>query len=505
MLDYTITLVVLSTVYCAISTCVYLLRIFHRRNRQFRFIADDIAITIAWVLLVAVYITFILLARTGFGRQLDTALLPSEAESKELAILLTTAFATGNAQLLITKLSIAFTCYRFSQISDVKLHRWLAKGVLILQFVLLTLVVPPMIPCAPLSDLWKQDVPVRHCQNFTSLLLSLSGISLGNDFILLLAPVPVIIQLVSIQGASRKYRMALWFLVFLGVLVVCGDCVQITYARGYMFGRSQDPVGAHTKQIQASLWFIFRNNVTFIVACLPQARATISHTLAAFRTRVRGSDVPSSEEKGQAGGNITSELDKVFESFRANYNKRRVTEVSEMSATEAGETSPSTKQKGFCDTIASIADDTSDWDGSDNQTWYAGPSAYALGIPTAPFAPVTPFAPRKGQWEDLYPSEDVEIKDFSEQFSKSAIEQSSTLPICFPENVYLGRSSMQKDYYDQVQRERADSASMSRQNSHVRQNSDTLPIEDFSRGTRRTSQNRSRPSLAQVPLSPTME
>ena len=331
-----------------------------------------------------------------------------------------------------------------------------------------------MIPCVPLNSLWHGQYD--KCQDFTALVLGLSGISLVDDFILLLAPLPILLQITRTH--FRKNKMALWFLAFLGVLVFLGDCVQITYSKGYMLTQTSDPAGSHAKKIQATLWFVFRNNVIFVVACLPQARATTSHLLSLLRARSSSPDLEVPATRSEVAEKLpvtehTQELDRVFEMFKHNYDSHKLSRVSTaLTAAPEQVNSPHTTSQEFVST-ESRQDSLSNFD--DRAQWLNPTSmpqaltTHGLLPATTPFNTESPFEGRRKEWEEIYPAEAVNILNFDEQFKISAQQGNK-------DNISgYGRSTLQKQYFDKVTRLREQMRGREEAGRGIRQASDTLP------------------------------
>lgn len=495
MINYSRALIVLSTVLLVICTTLFILRLFHQRRRHTKVLKDDIVICIAFLLLCLEYGFTVQAVIVGFGAPLQRDAHLSAEDTKSLAIALSYGFAAGNAQLFITRLSIAITCYNFSHVSETLQYRLLAKFVLYLQCLLLVLTVPPMIPCVPISALWTHP-GLQYCQDFKALVFSLSGISLADDFLLVIAPFPILLEISGSSTRFRHLRSALWFLFFLGLVVITSDCVQLIFSRGYMFSQASNPTDAYEKKLQASLWFIFRNDIVFVVACLPQARATISHAWHNYLSTSAENQEAVHDTEKRLPHKRKEELDKFFSSF-TNGDRRQLSIASENSSRTASSfqvnqpTTENVKSSSTTPVYLPAQDLNRDhglpaWLSSFPRI--ADDAEHGLTDESRQDLTLLRQRVQVKEWEQIYPSEDVQIKDFCEQFevidtipfSTSSVKQASKV------RVLDGRSTLQKQYFDQVMAARReqhlpiDKAHRGMLSRDMRHQSGTLPAEDLS-------------------------
>jgi len=112
--------------------------------------------------------------------------------------------------------------------------------------------------CSPTAKLWKPELP-GHCMSARTYWISVAGLDIGLDFLLLLLPLPAIGSL----RLPRKQKFGLMLAFLLGFFVCIVSVARLATVQ---------VISAEGHEIQSGLWAIilsaFEANVGIVCACL---------------------------------------------------------------------------------------------------------------------------------------------------------------------------------------------------------------------------------------------
>lgn len=472
--DYTISVTAVSSVFFVLCSLAFILRISHRRVRQWCFIMDDGLVVFAFCVLVAQYAIIIKLVDLGIGRRSVEV-----AGSRENVLILRYVLKIiGQLVIALSKLSIAINCLEFSKLNNGIHYQRFAKGVCFVQICFIGSVVPFLVPCYPISRFWHDAVTnmsvtsVPGCVNITTLYTVMKVIGFVDDIFLLAVPIPIIARLpkrLAIQSGT--------FLFTLGFIVILLDAIRLAFQHNLIIDLRTRSGTTFDDTMVTFICTWLKQYIVFIVACMPKARVTVMDMLyrqskTDLLTGVSGTPVRQITSEMSEGDEIAYRFGQTGLKH-ADDSKETIVEYSHTNKQSPSMTLPWHSFKGNLE--AGLESDRHNWlDTTKANAYQARHSSVVNNI-----SPISPFHLRTGEWEELYPADEVHIKPFDSQF---AIETTNVLPfgsganpvvptqqsevvLCqatgeLPEDRITGRSALQKAYYDQVQAMRKQNATL---------------------------------------------
>ncbi|CCG81424.1 protein of unknown function [Taphrina deformans PYCC 5710] len=459
----TAVIVGVSTAFFFAATTAYLLRILQPSNRKLSFVIGQAVITVAFVLLCAIYALTIRLSEVSGG-------LMATEELDRLPYLLD---AITNAQIVTTKFSFALSLQSFSGLSKSLRYRRIIKYVVIFQGVYALTILPHDLLCLPISAIWKEvlDGTHAHCQNFRVSYYTFGTFELVDDLVLLLLPIPVILTL---PGKHHRYGAVSLF--FLGACVLFADILKLIYIPRYGHQSNSDATPLNSKTLVWS--FVashLKSYLSLIVACLPSVRVTLDHLFRRQKPAIGDQNVPGSSRTDVPRPPESSKTDDILYETSVielhvtrDLPQKQTASFQQLGAPWDSEKDDVVPRQGSLPNSSSLSLSKSESDPNRDNSTVNLPEDAMAGIMADMNHQFSRKSASQANWEELYPPTEVEIKPFLEQFDgrhgrpleHNAARQSSLLSPTFSRassHEVVGRSTLQKDYYDSVCEQRRQS------------------------------------------------
>ncbi|KAF2466018.1 uncharacterized protein BDR25DRAFT_238612 [Lindgomyces ingoldianus] len=262
----------LSIIFVTLSTASVGLRLYTRGKVLSVLGPDDITITIAQVLAIAVSVTTILEAIWGLGQH--TKFVPLESTLKQLKCLYSNILIYNAAQI-ITKISFLIQYRRlFPGTGTQRVCLWLLVFVVawgITQEFLAGLACSPLAAIVPkMADKCISPLPIWYLT---------SSMNIVTDFMIFVIPVPSVLKL---QMRTRQ-KLLLCALFCLGFFACIISLVRLsTLHKGI---NTTDPMWDNAP---TAYWSVVELNCGILCACLPTLRPLISKIVPRFLSTKNG-------------------------------------------------------------------------------------------------------------------------------------------------------------------------------------------------------------------------
>jgi hypothetical protein len=120
--------------------------------------------------------------------------------------------------------------------------------------------------CEPVNGIWDRSIPSK-CISTRGLVYSCAGISIFQDFIILLMPIP---QLAGLHMNTRK-KLNILAMFSVGAFATITSIIRLKFIAG--IDHSLDPTWDNVEPI---IWSMVEIHVAIICACMPALRALFS-------------------------------------------------------------------------------------------------------------------------------------------------------------------------------------------------------------------------------------
>lgn len=146
--------------------------------------------------------------------------------------------------------------------------------------------------CFPVHLIWEGWLTKeweKNCLDLNLLAYVASSFSIAQEFILLLLPMPWLVQL----RIGLRTKLGVMIMFSLGIFVLATSCARLSYILA--FGFTQNPTWDYVDPV---IWSGLEVAVSVIVACLPALRVLILHYIPSIRTTANS----GSKATGQGNG-----------------------------------------------------------------------------------------------------------------------------------------------------------------------------------------------------------
>ncbi|KAL3427651.1 integral membrane protein [Phlyctema vagabunda] len=240
------------------------LRLYSRYLTKSGLWLDDWAIIVAAIILCGIISTDVLDYHLGLGRHLWNVEISNIIPLTKVFLAAETLYVSV---LMATKVSILLFYLR------VFMSPWFRMAVkATIIFVLLwgiTFIFVVVFQCKPVRGAWDKTIE-STCVNTQSLAYSAAGVGIGQDFLILLLPVP---ELKSLQMKWTK-KMHTIAMFSIGGFACVTSIIRLRFI--VKFGNSRDPTWDN---VIPSVWSLIEVNVAMLCACLPAIRVVVKHWL----------------------------------------------------------------------------------------------------------------------------------------------------------------------------------------------------------------------------------
>ncbi|KAL5392368.1 hypothetical protein DPSP01_000881 [Paraphaeosphaeria sporulosa] len=244
-------------------------RVYTRSYPVMRLNADDYAIAIAWLLILAESVFLLLTVPFVFGRDPSTITLQDLENAVKYATIAQPLWAWGMAAI---KTSIALMLLRFETNRNLRRFLW---GNIAVQVVLAFYnMLSQLLQCSPLDKLWDlTGTAPGRCWSAEAAKINLicqSVIVVATDIILALMPISF---LRKVQRPLRE-RIIIGSLMGLGMLASIASIAKIEASL-----RLEQVGDATSVGIQVGMWSAVEELIAFICACVPCLRSPFQRLL----------------------------------------------------------------------------------------------------------------------------------------------------------------------------------------------------------------------------------
>ncbi|KAH8652356.1 hypothetical protein BX600DRAFT_527540 [Xylariales sp. PMI_506] len=146
----------------------------------------------------------------------------------------------------------------------------------------IALIFAQIFQCRPIQynwEGWKGTFGAHTCLDVNTLAITSAGLTIAQDVVILLLPVPLLIQL----QASWRQKRAILIMFSLGIFATITSCIRLSYI--LQFAATTNPTWDYTDPL---VWTELEVDVAIIVACLPPIRVILMQALpGVFGSTVR--------------------------------------------------------------------------------------------------------------------------------------------------------------------------------------------------------------------------
>jgi hypothetical protein len=133
-----------------------------------------------------------------------------------------------------------------------------------------------MFQCMPINynwDGWRGDFGPHQCLDITELTVAASSLSISQDFLLLVLPMPLLYNL----NISLRNKIGVIMMFSLGVFILLTSCIRLQYI--LQFRRTLNPTWDYT---DVMIWSAVEISVSVLVPCLPAVRIWLNKRFPNF-------------------------------------------------------------------------------------------------------------------------------------------------------------------------------------------------------------------------------
>ncbi|CRK21462.1 hypothetical protein BN1723_012405 [Verticillium longisporum] len=248
-----------------ITVLVIALRMVSRWRMSHSFEPDDWIMTACLILYVPFCFIGTYVGRLAFGRDIWTV------EPDDLTYALKLLYIAQTLYMLclaLPKIAILTFFLRIFPSQGFRRATYLVIGLIGLSTTITTFL--QIFQCTPIRfnwEGWKGQFGQHHCMNLNALAFACAGLSILQDLIVLVLPLPQLLRL----NVSRRTKAGVIFMFSLGIFILVTSCIRLRYI--IVFARSSNPTWDY---VDALIWSGTEISVSMIVVSLPAIRLLLS-------------------------------------------------------------------------------------------------------------------------------------------------------------------------------------------------------------------------------------
>ncbi|KAH6676102.1 hypothetical protein F5X68DRAFT_278261 [Plectosphaerella plurivora] len=258
------------------------MRLYGRWTTMHTFEADD------WIMMLSmiIYVPFVAIGNYIDPNDIMTALkLFYVAESFYLVM------------LALTKISLL--CFFLRVFPNVK-FRWATFATMAYVAISATILVFMQIfQCLPIRFNWERlmgDFGPHRCLNINALAYTAAGVSISQDILILILPLPLLIGL----NMSWRSKGGIMIMFSLGAFILITSCIRLQFL--VLFARSANPTWDNS---DALIWTGLEVSVSVLVTSLPAIRVLLARVLPGVFTSVVSKNSGQSGQSASAKKSLT--------------------------------------------------------------------------------------------------------------------------------------------------------------------------------------------------------
>ncbi|KAL6916666.1 hypothetical protein FSHL1_008114 [Fusarium sambucinum] len=241
-------------------------RIALRTKQTYGLSADDYAIIVSFLFVLAVAIMVVVAGHDGVGQHVWALTITQLSEVVKLSYVYSFLFASA---VFTTKVSILLFYQRIFTRSSLSFRIAFWFGTILVMSYPIIFIFTMSFCCTPISHYWTQFMGSQgSCIDVGQFFVALAIVNLITNVVVLLIPVPEVLKL----QMSREKKAGVFGILALGGLVCIASAVRIHYLS--IFAREIDTTW-HMGPV--AIWSSFEPSIGIVSACLPSFKSLLRY------------------------------------------------------------------------------------------------------------------------------------------------------------------------------------------------------------------------------------